>query len=155
MSSPVATIGLTYDSTGLQHADLGLFLQIVEGLNTTPDVRGRDVVVPGLAGRIPRNRIADVLRIELRGFVRGDGMTGAAQMADFRDKVQALQVLFDPTRDPANIVADLENGELATIAARPLPGLIINDQALPSLFGLVSVVLESVAPTWTITAGGS
>ena len=52
MTSPVATIALSYDNVDLQESDLGIFLQIVRGLNEVPDVRGKDWIVPSTAGRI-------------------------------------------------------------------------------------------------------
>lgn len=156
MTSPVAIIGLTYDSTDLQDADLGLFLQIVHGLNETPEVRGTDWIVPGAAGRVPYPREADVLRIELGdGWVMGTGSTHGDQMADFRDTVKALRELFDPTRDPATLTALLENGDTATISARPQGASLIVNEVVPSLFAYVSVVLESVDPDWVFTPMGS
>ena len=77
MSSPVAVIGLTVGGTDVQVID-GIFLQIVRGLNESPEVRGIDTIVPGLAGRIARNRKADRLVIELRGHVMGAGTAAVA-----------------------------------------------------------------------------
>lgn len=73
MANPAASIPLTFGGTDLQQNPIGIFLEIVEGLAGTATVRGTDTIVPGLAGRIARNRKADVRRIELRGLVAGTG----------------------------------------------------------------------------------
>jgi hypothetical protein len=150
VTNAVAVIGLTYDGTDVQQSGFGIFLEIVRGLNETPEVRGTDTVVPGRAGRIARNRVADRLPIELRGIVMGNGANEAAQRADFRTNVLALRALFSSSRVPANLVATLEDGSTATISARPLPGMLWDEQ-VASLFANVSVELESVDPEWVIT----
>lgn len=153
MTNGAASIGVTYDGTDCQDSDPGLFLEITRGINETIEVRGIDVVVPGLAGQIPRLRIGDSLRIVLSGFVAGAGMDLAAQKADFRSTMLAVRTLFDPTKEPAELALVLEDGSTATISARPL-NIVVNDK-VQSLFAYVSVELLSVAPDWTITPGGS
>ena len=148
MTNAVAVIALTYDATDVQASDFGIFLEIVRGLNETPEVRGTDTVVPGRAGRIARNRVADRLPIELRGIVMGNGSTEADQRDDFRTNVLALRALFSPARTPTDLVATLEDGSTATISARPLN--IVWDEQVPSLSANVSVELESVDPDWSI-----
>jgi hypothetical protein len=145
VTSPLASVGLTYDGTDLQPADLSFHLQIVKGLNETPQVRGIDVTVPALAGRVEANRINDVLPIVLEGFCRADPATTtqATARSSYRDKVQVLRALFSPTRARANLVASLEDGTTITISARPLPGMIWNELVL-SEFALVSIELEGV-----------
>lgn len=140
MSSGAAVIGLTYDGTDIQQADYGIFLEIVRGLNEPPQVRGIDTVVPGLPGRVPRNRVVDVLTLELRGFVTGDGR------AAFRANAATVRALFYPTNDPAVLVATLEDGSTATITARALPTQLWG-QVVPE-FATVSIELESVDPDW-------
>lgn len=148
MANPAASIGLTFGGTDLQQNPIGIFLEIVEGLAGTATVRGTDTVVPGLAGRIARNRQPDTRRIELRGLVAGTGATEALQQDSFWDLVATLRALFDPTDSPASLVATLPNGTTATILARTLPTMVW-DQTLPAL-ARVTIELESVAPTWTI-----
>lgn len=148
MTSPVAAIGVTYDGTDLQQSDLGLFLEIVTGLWEGPEVRGQDVVVPSLAGRIPRNRVGDYRRIELRGHVQGQGADTDARRTDYVGKLDILVDLFDPTRDPAALVATMPDGTQRTIDCRPLPSLAIVPGAYMEWSG-VSVVLESVDPNWS------
>jgi len=151
MSNAVAVIGLTYGGTDVQQNPIGIFLEIIHGLNEVPSVRGVDTVVPGLAGRIARNRVTDVLTLELQGMVAGNGSDEATQREDFRDLVTTLRALFDPTVT-ATLVATPEDGGTWTIAARTLN--IIWNQIVPSL-AMVNIQLESVAPDWTIAAAGS
>lgn len=149
MSNPAAVIALTYAGTDVQQNPIGIFLEIARGLNEVAEVRGSDTVVPGLAGRVSRNRVADRRTIELRGLVAGSGATEAAQRSSFRTLVNTVRTLFSPTAAPANLVATLENGTTGTIAARTLPTLLW-DQLGPSV-ARVSIELESVAPDWTVT----
>lgn len=148
MSNNVAVIGLTFNGTDLQASDFGIFLEITRGLNESPGVRGVDLVVPARAGRIVRNRKADALSIELRGWVMGAGATEALQRIDFRTNAKAVRALFDPKAEPAALVATLEDSTTATIAARTLNSMW--EQADPWT-AAVSIELESVAPDWTIT----
>lgn len=86
MANPAAVVGLTFGGTDIQHNPIGIFLEIVRGLNEGPSVRGSDTVVPGLAGRIARNRVADRWDIELRGLVAGTG-----------NEVQSVTITGAPT----------------------------------------------------------
>jgi len=150
MSSPLAVIGLTYGGTDVQDSDYGVFLELVRGLSEAASVRGTDTIVPGLAGRIVRDRMLDGLRIELQGYVMGAGPivagtppTGAR--ADFRTNAKAVRTLFDPTTSAA-LVATLEDGTTATVAARTLSS--VWDQVTPEL-ARVSIELEAVAD-WVV-----
>jgi hypothetical protein len=145
VTSPVAVIGLTYRGTDLQSADLDIFFEIVRGLAEPPSVRGEDWIVPARAGRLPTNRVADVLRIELRGHVRGSGVDEDAQRADFAANRATVRALFSPTLDPGPLVATLEDGSVQNVDARTLD--TIWNQVQPS-FAFVSVQLESVDPDW-------
>jgi len=140
VTTDAAVIGLTYDATDLQEADLGIFLEIVRGLSEPPAVRGVDTVVPSLAFRVPRARIADYLVLELRGFVRGEGADEEAQRSDVRDKIDTLRALFDPAADPADLVATCEDGTIRTISCRTLS--IVYADVLPT-HKTLSVELEA------------
>lgn len=146
MSSPVAVIGLTYRGTDIQMLN-GIFLEIVRGLGDVAAVRGVDIIVPARAGRIVRNRVGDVLSIELQGICGGSGANEAAQRSDFAGRRAAMRALFDPKLDPGALVATLEDATTATIAARSLN--IVWDQVVPAL-ARVSVELESVDPDWVV-----
>jgi hypothetical protein len=149
MSNAAAVIGLTYNGTDLQNSTFGIFLEIASGLHDGLTVRGTDTVVPGLAGRIGRNRIKDRRVVELRGFITGNaGSTSeASQRSSFRDKWQALEALFPVAGGVHDLVATLEDGSTATLSCRAIdiqPG----DHPVPT-FQEVSIELESVDPDWS------
>lgn len=148
MTSSVAVIALTVNGTDVQQDPMGIFLELVRGLNEPPRVRGVDTIVPGLAGRIARNRVSDGFTLELRGFVAGNGDDEAEQRADFRVLVNAFRALFDPTADPVEVVATLEDGSTATCTARALPTAVW-DQVMPAL-ARASVEMESLDADWVI-----
>jgi hypothetical protein len=152
MTTALAVIGLTYASTDIQEADLGIFFVITQGLNEAPEVRGRDFIVPGMDGQVARNRRSDHLDILLAGNVRGNGVDEEAQRSDYRTNARAVRTLFNPNRDPADLVATLEDGSTWTIECRPDGSPIWNEQIV-SQFAYVSVKLYSVAPDWSIDEG--
>lgn len=148
-----AVIGLTFDGVDLQRSDFSLFLEVVKGVNEGPRVRGVDTVVPGLGGRIARNRISDGFVVGLQGYVSGVGTGEDQQRKRFADRRAEIRALFDPTADPANLVATLEDGTTLTCAARTLPSMLW-DQIVPSMARL-SLELESLDADWTVTVAGS
>ena len=135
-----ATVQISYAATQLQAVANGRHLDIVRGLSEAPEVRGGDLIVPGLAGRITRNRINDIVQIELRGFVTNDPTVAGSLLASYRTQVRAWRTLFSPTRTPAALVCWLEDGATATITARPLN--VIWAEQVQSLIATVSVELE-------------
>lgn len=143
----------TYRSTGLVHVTLDWVLWITRGLNDAPTVRGTDVTVPAKAGRLVRNRVADVLVIEMQGYVLAHGATVADTVANYRASVEALRALFDPTLTPGELELTLEDGGTGLINARTLD--LNMTERVPSHVAEVRVQLESVDPTWVITPGGS
>jgi hypothetical protein len=138
----------SYAGTALETASLSLYLEVTYGLNEQPDVRGKDSVVPHLAGQIPRNRMAHDRRILLTGWVAGDGATDALAKASFQDTFDTLSVLFASDRDVANLVVTAPDATTRTISARPLN--IVVKEIVPSQFAEVTVELLSVAPHWTV-----
>ena len=155
MSSPVAIIGLAYDATDLQESSLDIFLTITYGLNESYEVRGKDVLVPGADGMVPRPRRPHSHKILLAGHVRGSGADQAAQRADYRTNMRTLRTVFDPARSPADLVAELEDGSTWTITARPVSPGILAAERIPSEWADVSIELLSVAPDWTVEEAGS
>lgn len=142
MSSPVATVGLTYAASDIQSANLSIFFQIERGLFEVPTVRGEDVTIPALAGQSERNRMNHTLPIVLRGMVRADpAITDVDDArADFWDKYLSVRTLFAPNRQRAELAATLPNGTVLTISARPLN--IITTQEIAAEFWSGSVELE-------------
>jgi len=149
MTSPLATYPTVYAGTDVQHADLGIFLEIIRGLLESPTVRGRDVTVPGLAGRIEANRENDTLMILLEGVVGPDAadVTLEAQLASYEVNRQAVRTLFATKRARADLVVSLP-GSTATISARPMN--LIWKEIVQGVFAEVSIELEGY-DDWVIT----
>lgn len=143
MTSAVASIGLTYRGTDVQQSNLGIFLELRQGFNETPAVRGADVIVPGKVGRILGTRMRDTRRVILEGIVQGAAGTEATS---FRTLANTVIALFDPTIS-GNLVATMEDGSTKTLACRTLNS--IWDQVGSPYFARVSIELESVTPDWT------
>lgn len=139
-----------YDSTDLERTDLSLYLEIVEGLYGPPDVRGKDSIVPHLAGAIARNRKGNSRRLILKGWVAGVDTTEALARAHYQNTMDELAILFATDRAPANVVVTAADSTTRTIAARPL-NWIITKETVPGLAAELSVELLSVAPNWTVT----
>lgn len=142
MTAP-AIIGLTYDggSTDIQ-AVPGIFLEIAQGLDELPEVRGVDTVVPSLPGRVAGSRVLDRLSILLEGVV-----TGATE-SDYRASMLALRALFDPTLALRDLVATLEDGSTATVSARSVSIAAARTSRWSST---VSVELEALSD-WSVVS---
>jgi len=142
MSSPIAFVGLTFDSTDVQRSDLSWFLWIEKGLDEMPSVRGEDTVVPGLGGRFEGTRVNDLLPIELRGQVTADpALTDmTARRSSWRDNMRDLRALFASNRTRAALVATLEDGSSLTIDARPL-NLVVT-RRIGSEYAFLSIEME-------------
>jgi hypothetical protein len=154
----IVTRGATFASKNLVEIADGqarIVMRCVRGLDSGPRVRGRDTVIPGLAGRVVRNRVNDGRVIELEGFVAGVGGTQAELDADFRAAVEELRAIFDPTASPATLVIALEDGGTATITARTLPENPMWGGDEISCYRTLSVELEAVGTDWAIEAAGS
>jgi hypothetical protein len=98
MTTALAVIGLTYASTDIQEADLGIFFVITQGLNEAPEVRGRDFIVPGMDGQVARNRRSDHLDILLAGNVRGNGVDEEAQRSDPHQRASSANAVQSQPR---------------------------------------------------------
>lgn len=122
---------------------------LARGLDEPFLVRGTDTVLPGTAGRTPRNRVRDSGIIEIRGWVRGTGATDALRADDFRDAMETLRALFAPTNAAATLIVGLEDAtRTATISARPLPETIVGYKPVPA--ASVSYQLEAIGADWVI-----
>lgn len=119
MTSELAIIGLTFKGTDVQVLD-GLFLEITQGLDDSPEVRGKDVTIPSAPGQLARPRVFHSRKPVLSGWVRGAGSTTADIQASYRTNVRAMNALFDPADAPGELVATLEDGWTATTQARTL-----------------------------------
>lgn len=123
---------------------------IESGLDDGLAVRGTDTVVPGATGRTARDRKADRRLITVFGIIAGVGSTAAAQTDDFRDAMQVITALFNPTTAPASLVVAFEDGvRSATISARALPDPDI--VYVGDVLAEVAYDMEAISPTWAIT----
>ena len=143
MSNDVAAVVATYDGTDVQTSDLGIHLEVIVGLDDSPDVRGQDVTVPYLDGRVVQPRRFDHRRILLEGHVQGVGDSSTAAMASYRNYRRAVAELFDNTALPATLRVVLENGDIARIEARTLS--IEANEVVRGYFAFLSVELEAVS----------
>lgn len=141
MPNPYAAIGLTYDGEDVQLADGSLFLEVREGLGRIPSQRGGDVLRPGLPGRRSRNRIGDVLNLELTGWMK------EATLSDFAIARRYLAGLFRPSKGPRPLEATLEDGTVISIPARTTDdGIEYGDE--PAGTRTVNVALEATDPPY-------
>jgi hypothetical protein len=143
MSNGAATLPLTVDGTDVQQDPIGIFLELVHGLNEGPSVRGEDDTVPSLEGRTPLNRVGDTWRLEVRGWIAGVGPTGALQRASYRTLASQVRTMFDPRRQPISVAVVLEDGSVASIMARPQPTPLWTEH-VPGFLAEVSFELEAV-----------
>ena len=122
---------------------------LVRGLDELPEVRGLDTVIPGAAGRVARNRIRDIRTIEIQGHIAGVGSTAAAQTDDFRDAMETLRALFDPTAAAATLVVGLEDGtRSASINCRPVNSMT---RYVSDVGAEMNVELEAIGSDWSIS----
>lgn len=144
---------LSYKGTNLQDFPR-IWLRIIEGgPDDIPDVRGRDVVIPGRTGQIYGSRKEHRLGIMLRGWVAGAGPTEVLQRRDTALARQALHDLFDPTGGEGTLHVETEDGVEWEIEAFP-EALIwqANDEGIPT-HRTVSVRLTAVDPPYWTTTG--
>jgi hypothetical protein len=148
---------LTYRGTELRPSDKSFRFWITAGLDDEASVRGEDTVVPGLAGRLTRDRVKDRRVIELQGYISSNGAgAGASEDAareEYRDIIDTLHTIFDPTLDPGELIiytptAGVDSGKIRGLNAR-----FLNAIWGPWIAGLnrtVSIQLECVdsPPEW-------
>lgn len=146
---------LEYRDFGISGEDPDICIDLAEGFQLPPTVRGRDWIVPRLDGRTAGNRRKDVLILPLAGFVRGSGATAQDRLEDFNDNIAALMVVMDPSLISGELALSdgylgLDSGVVATIDARVLnasPGKIRSYRTYP--FQLWTFDLECLSPEWT------
>lgn len=133
---------------------VGIRLDVVRGFLTPPQMRGEDVIVPALVGRVSRDRVADVLTIVLEGYVAG------TDPEDWRAKTdQLIAVLDEHEADPGPLIArapylGLGIGDEATISAR-VRNYIEGPIRAGATIQTWSIELESTDPYWVVAPGGS
>ena len=107
---------------GLEMQDIasGRWFEIsVGGLDSSPEVRGSNVTIPGKTGQTHMAKVADSFPVTLHGIIFGD-----TAGTSYLDRMTVLRAVFDPTADPFNIVVHpdargvggrLGTGQTATI----------------------------------------
>ena len=116
------------DTLELQDLSAGYWGTISQGgLDSAPSVRGEDTIVPGLAGRIARDRVSDLLPIVVHMLVTGEGASHDAVRESYLSRMTALRAIFDPTADPFSLTihptaravgGKIGTGETATLTVR-------------------------------------
>lgn len=147
MPAAFGHIAFTFGGSSYQVPTTGIYLWISEGVNEMPSVRGVDVIVPALEGRVWRPRIKDVHKLVLTGWVWGIGATDTDARAAFRANMDTIRADFSPDGDPQALEALFEDGSTRTLDARPV-NILVNEP-VASLFASVSIELVSVTPDWT------
>lgn len=145
---------LEYRSFGLSGEDADICIDLIEGFQGLPNVRGKDWIVPRLDGRIEGNRRFDVLVLPLAGFVRGSGQDAEERREDFLANVTALVAVMDPSLGSSTLrlsagYLGLPMGSEATIEARVRNGSAGKLQNQQS-FQLWTFELEALSPGWDI-----
>lgn len=151
--SPAIDRGITANSVDLTRTDLRILARITSGLYGGLAVRGVDTIVPGLTGRVPRNRRGDYRTITAEGPILGLGVDEAAQRADLEATLGAMDDLMRADLDPYTIVVVLMGGGTATITARPTAFDPVDGPAPSLVTGRWEWV--SVTPDWEFSGGGS
>lgn len=81
---------------------LNIHLDLV-GYNESARVRGEDVVIPGLAGRVVMNRVKDIYRFNLEGYVQGTGDDPDERALSWRINTDALMAVMDLSLAPGAV----------------------------------------------------
>lgn len=121
----------------------GIFLDLVSGYSEPATVRGEDTIVPSIAGRVVRDRVKDVRRIVLEGYVIG------TSASDWRSKTDTLMSVMDPSDNPATLT--VKSGYLGVGSDKTISARVVNIMPGPitgSYFQTWSIELESVDPDW-------
>jgi hypothetical protein len=139
---------------GLECSDVdGIFLEVTKGFRMPAQVRGDSYVVASKAGRIRGDRQADVLPLQVDGYVAGDD---PADWAANRDALLAVLQEGEGI-EPGDLVVTgpdygLADGDQATV-----PASVVNVMEGPIEAyqrQTFSIALEAVdPPEWTLEEG--
>jgi hypothetical protein len=111
-------------------------------------VRGRDTVIPGAHGQVPRNRKRDRLVIVAEGWIMGAGANEAAQRADIVATEAIIRGLMEPTQDLYTLVHTDEAGAEWSIEVRPV-NVLWGDDRIPT-YRTVSLEWLAVGADWLV-----
>jgi len=132
------------------NAGEGIRIQIVRGFLMPPDPRGEDYIVAARPGRIPGNRVPDLLTIGLAGYVVASTAAMWRQLTD--DLIEALTE--GDGIAPGDLIARTPYLGLATGSASITARVknVIEGEIQAQLFQRWSIELESTDPAWTLGA---
>lgn len=150
-------VEITYDGTDLFDAAGTIGFRFTKGApGEPPMVRGEDDVVAAASGRSSYPRLADVLPIDLAGWLHSsEGLDEAGARAFVESARQELLAVFaGGSLTPKALSAELPDGSTALISARVMPPILVLE-IVPGLRYEFDVALESVDPAWVITPAGS
>lgn len=75
----------------------------VVGYGESARVRGEDVIISGLAGRVAMSRVKDVYRFVLEGFVSGTGDDADERALSWRTNTDLLMAVMDLSLAPGSV----------------------------------------------------
>jgi hypothetical protein len=127
-------------------SDYGFKFWIQSGLDEMPTVRGGSDFLPMRSGRLHLRRIGDSIPLVLQGFVR------ARTNAEFRQAMDILQGLFDPTiAVPVRLTEYMPDGTARYVNVVPNNSIASSDELEPQR--LYSVALDSMDAQWRTNWG--
>jgi hypothetical protein len=127
-------------------SDYGFKFWIQSGLDELPTVRGGSDFLPMRSGRLHLRRIGDSIPLVLQGFVR------ARTNAEFRQAMDILQGLFDPTiAVPVRLTEYMPDGTARYVNVVPNNSIASSDELEPQR--LYSVALDSMDAQWRTNWG--
>jgi hypothetical protein len=78
------------------------------GFGESAQVRGQDVVIPGLAGRTAMSRVKDAYRFTLEGYVIGTGGDPDERALSWRTNTDLLMAVMDFSLMPGEVMVGPE-----------------------------------------------
>jgi hypothetical protein len=138
----------TFKGTTIQRTNREWWFDVREGLQSTPEARGKDTLVPSLKGEIARNRKLGKRKIELYGWVKG------SSWSNYWTLVKELLALFAPDGAAGTLSVPLDDGSTATISAQAVSVLPEGNEAIGAARHF-SVQLIAASPDWTEQHSGS
>jgi hypothetical protein len=148
--------GLTLGGVDIHRTDRKILFDLMEGwIDTKPEVRGKDTIIPGKRGRMRQKRLGDRRVVIIEGYVQGLGVTVDDQRADYYTNLTTLTSLLDEeATSPTNLVVTSPYMGLPSGTAT-LPVYLVNimpGDMIQLYFRRYSIEFESVTGTldWTI-----
>lgn len=148
---------LTRGATVLDVQSEEIFLDLMPlGYFGPADVKGKDDIAPGKAGRFRRNRVYDIRKVELRGHIRGVGGSRVERQQSWNMASEALGSILSPVDDTPltiTVLAPYMGLEAGSAALEAYAVDWITDEPHNSMsFSLWTIELHSIAdpPEWVL-----